>query len=143
VLVPGIEKLCLEAQADSFRDPHILNEADVLILEVRPTQVADPRAVTEVEIEGICILESRPIQKWSFAGIVVVWILQEWIDSRNLGWNTACSELRRYIAITRSEEERNARGNHYQRGDLPSTEYFIEYAASIQEPLSLADRKLV
>jgi hypothetical protein len=41
VLVPRIEKFCLEAQADSFRNSHILDEADVLIREPGAPQAAE------------------------------------------------------------------------------------------------------
>jgi hypothetical protein len=109
VPVPGIEEFTSELKGDSLRNPRILDECQVVTVIGEASHIADPRSLTEIEVEAIGVFESIDIKQWLVGIKPATLFLSKWVGPREKGGNAAGLELTRNVALAGAEDVRNSR----------------------------------
>ena len=83
--VERIEEIRAQLEVHPFSDLRVLRQGKVQILEVGTADIADPASVARIAwfVEATVGLESIDIEQRALEGIKVVWVLEEWIHSRD------------------------------------------------------------
>lgn len=127
VPVPGIEKFTPELEGDPLRNPRVLDECEVVTVIGEPSYIANPGALTGIEVEAIGGFESTSIEQ-RFVGVkAAALFLGKRVGPRKNRGNATSLELIRNIAQARAEDVRNARRACENRGHLPASDDRISH----------------
>lgn len=141
--VERIEEIRADLEGHPFSDLRALGQGKVQILEVGPANIADPAPVARIArcVEVTVRLEGIDIEQRAFEGIKVIWVLQEWIHSRDQP-RYAGSNVRLADPVI-AEKEWDAAREAINWAELPPPHNLVQRSVRIQERFAVAEGKII